>query len=180
MTKLTMLVQSALAAVCLVALGVSPVVAKDAHVGEISGRARVVDGDTLEISSQKIRLAGMDAPESDQVCRDESEKAYRCGREATEALSRIVAGQSLVCRITGTDRYRRLLAQCAISGTADVGLEMVRLGWATIYDGGPALPGYSAAEASARRQKIGLWRGRFERPSAWRRQHLTGLGGHHA
>jgi endonuclease YncB( thermonuclease family) len=175
-----MLFQSAVAVACLFALGVSPVVAKDAHVGEIAGRARVVDGDTLEISSHKIRLAGMDAPESDQVCRDESEKAYRCGHEAAEALGRIVAGQNLVCRVRGTDRYRRLLAQCAVTGTADVGLEMVRLGWATIYDGGPALPGYSAAETSARRQKIGLWRGRFERPSAWRRLHLTGHGGNHA
>jgi endonuclease YncB( thermonuclease family) len=175
-----MLLRTAIAAGCLSALGVSPLVAKDTQIGEISGRARVVDGDTLEISSQKIRLTGMDAPESDQVCRDETERAYRCGREATEALGRIVAGQNLVCRVTGTDRFRRLLAQCAVTGTADVGLEMVRLGWATIYDGGPALPGYSAAEASARRLKIGLWRGRFERPSAWRRQHLTGLGGNHA
>jgi endonuclease YncB( thermonuclease family) len=57
---------------------------------------------------------------------------------------------------------------------------MDRMGWATIYDGGPALPGYSAAEAAARRQKIGLWRGNFERPSVWRRQHLTGFGGAHA
>ena len=180
MTKLAMLLRLAVAAACLSALVVSPSAAKDANVGEISGRARIVDGDTLEIASQKIRLAGMDAPESDQVCRDETEKAYRCGRAASEALGRIVAGQNLICRVTGTDRYRRLLAQCAITGTADVGLEMVRMGWATIYDGGPALPGYSAAEATARRQKIGIWRGRFERPSVWRRQHSIGWGGGHA
>ncbi len=177
MTKLTLFLQATVAAACLFMLGGEPLAAKDVPVSEISGRARVVDGDTLEISSQKIRLAGMDAPENDQVCRDATEKAYRCGREATEALARMVAGKNLLCRVTGADRYRRLLAQCAVTGTADIGLEMVRIGLATIYDGGPALPGYAAAEVGARRQKIGLWRGHFERPSAWRRQHHTGLGG---
>jgi len=180
MTETKLLLRLAVLAACLVLPFAAPSVAKDAYPAEIAGWARIVDGDTLEIDAHKIRLAGMDAPENEQVCRDDADKVYRCGRSATEALGRIVAGQSLVCRITGTDRYRRLLVQCSTPRTADIGLEMVRMGWATIYDGGPALPGYSAAEAAARRQKIGLWRGNFERPSVWRRQHLTGFGGAHA
>jgi len=180
MTEATSLLWLAVVAACLVLPWVAPLAAKDTYPAEVSGRARIVDGDTLEINTHKVRLAGMDAPENDQICRDEQEKVYRCGRSATEALGRLVAGQSLACRVTGTDRYRRLLAQCATPRTPDIGLEMVRTGWATIYDGGSALPGYSAAEAAARRQKIGMWRGNFERPSVWRRQHLTGFGGAHA
>jgi endonuclease YncB( thermonuclease family) len=123
MTETKLLLRLAVLAACLVLPFAAPSVAKDAYPAEIAGWARIVDGDTLEIDAHKIRLAGMDAPENEQVCRDDADKVYRCGRSATEALGRIVAGQSLVCRITGTDRYRRLLVQCSTPRTADIGLE---------------------------------------------------------
>ena len=40
----------------------------DCRAMEIAGTARVVDGDTLEIGAQSIRLHGIDAPEASQTC----------------------------------------------------------------------------------------------------------------
>lgn len=42
------------------------------------GQASVIDGDTLEIHCTRIRIFGIDAPESDQLCRNEESEVYRC------------------------------------------------------------------------------------------------------
>ena len=34
----------------------------------IQGDGRIIDGDTLKIGTERIRLEGIDAPESDQIC----------------------------------------------------------------------------------------------------------------
>lgn len=46
----------------------------------IAGRASVVDGDTIEIHGTRVRLWGVDAPESDQLCRGDDSEDYRCGQ----------------------------------------------------------------------------------------------------
>jgi endonuclease YncB( thermonuclease family) len=155
-------------------------IARERGPATVEGPARIVDGDTLDVGGTRIRLAGMDAPEREQVCRDENATAYRCGDRAADALVRLVAGARVTCRTEGTDRYRRTLATCATAQQADLGLAMIREGWATVYDGGPVPSEYRAAEEAARRRKVGLWRGPFERPSVWRRQHLKGEGIAHA
>ena len=50
---------------------------------DISGTALIVDGDTITISGNKIRLNGIDTPEKDQTCR-RAGVTWRCGYEATE------------------------------------------------------------------------------------------------
>lgn len=154
--------------------------AKDRPSASLEGSARIVDGDTLDIAGTHIRLVGMDAPERSQICRDEKSADYRCGNAAADALARLIGGAKVICRPEGLDRYRRTLAVCGTSRWPDLGLAMIRDGWATVYDGGPASAEYRSAEESARRRKIGLWRGPFERPSAWRRQHLAGGHAAHA
>ena len=52
---------------------------------DINGIARVIDGDTLAISGARIRLHGIDAPESRQLCQKDGQ-SYRCGQQATVAL----------------------------------------------------------------------------------------------
>lgn len=57
------------------------------QAGPIVGRASVIDGDTLEIRGQRIRLWGIDAPEGRQTCIRGSE-TYRCGTDAANRLDR--------------------------------------------------------------------------------------------
>ena len=70
-----------------------------AHAGDIKGIPRVVDGDTLVISKERIRLHGIDSPETRQTCTKDG-KVWNCGRDATAALAiflgwLVVAGQGL-------------------------------------------------------------------------------------
>ena len=53
---------------------------------DITGKARVVDGDTIHIGDTKIRLHGIDAPEAKQECYRVDDSPYRCGEAATDAL----------------------------------------------------------------------------------------------
>jgi endonuclease YncB( thermonuclease family) len=53
---------------------------------DMTGQASIIDGDTLEIHGSRIRLWGVDAPESDQLCRGEDSLQYRCGAKAANEL----------------------------------------------------------------------------------------------
>jgi endonuclease YncB( thermonuclease family) len=59
----------------------------------LAGQASVVDGDTLEIHGTRIRLWGIDAPESSQLCRGEDSLQYRCGAKAANDLDAFIAGR---------------------------------------------------------------------------------------
>ena len=59
-----------------------------AFAGDLVGHASVVDGDTLEIQGTRVRIFGIDAPESDQLCRNDESLRYRCGAKAANELIR--------------------------------------------------------------------------------------------
>jgi endonuclease YncB( thermonuclease family) len=132
------------------------------------GRANVIDGDTIEIQGKRIRLNGIDAPESVQLCRDEHRKLYRCGAAAAKALDNFLAvARPTRCEFVGRDRYGRFVADCYRADGASVAAGLVRSGWALDW------PKYSkgkyANEQNAAKEKhVGLWAGTFVPPWDWR------------
>lgn len=137
----------------------------------VSGPARVIDGDTIEIRGKRIRLHGIDAPESAQTCSDASGQSYSCGRAATQALAAGIGRAQVSCRARDRDRYGRLVAVCHVGG-ADLNAWMVRNGHAMAYR--RYSPDYVRHENAARAARVGIWQGRFVAPWDWRRTHGAG------
>ena len=136
----------------------------------ISGVPRIVDGDTVQIEQTKIRFAGIDAPETDQVCLDAAAQSWACEITARDELIKHSGGQSWACEITGTDQYGRSLGNCFIAGE-DVSAWMVRSGWALSFV--RYSHAYDSEEALARSSHAGLWSGAFIAPWDWRHRNKT-------
>ncbi len=130
--------------------------------GERHGLAHVADGDSVAIAGTRLRLLGIDAPELAQTCRRD-ERGYACGETAKGHLAELIAGRRLDCVWERRDKYGRGLARCR-AGALDLNAAMVRDGWAVAYGG------YEGEEAEARRNRRGLWAGRFEWPEDFRRR----------
>jgi endonuclease YncB( thermonuclease family) len=79
---------------------------------DVTGPARIVDGDTVHIGKTKIRFHGINAPESKQKCTADG-KVWPCGQEATQALVEAISDHPVTCEGDKRDRYKRLLAVCA-------------------------------------------------------------------
>jgi endonuclease YncB( thermonuclease family) len=131
----------------------------------LSGSARVADGDTIEINAQRIRLEGIDAPETDQVCLDAKGQSWTCGITARDRLSSQIAGRIISCTARGEDRYGRMLAICLVGGE-NLNAFMVREGLALDY--AKYSGEYTGEEDTAREQRRGMWAGAFIAPWDWR------------
>lgn len=137
-----------------------------ALASDLTGVASVIDGDTLEIHGIRIRLHGIDAPESSQLCLDADNQAWRCGQRAALALSDHIGRAPISCRKTDTDRYGRTIAVCS-RGTRDLNAWMVQQGWAVAYR--RYSHDYIPHEEAARAAGTGIWSSRFVMPWDWRR-----------
>jgi endonuclease YncB( thermonuclease family) len=133
---------------------------------EISGVASVVDADTLDIHGERIRLVGVDAPESKQQCRDAGGKFYRCGQVAALALDAWLNSNPATCKIEDKDRYGRFLGQCSVRGTS-VQEWLVTNGHAVAYRS--YSQEYIPAEEKAHAAKAGIWAAQFVMPWDWRK-----------
>lgn len=131
----------------------------------IAGTASVIDGDTVEIHGQRLRLHAIDAPESRQTCLRDG-VPWRCGQAAALALAARIGRQPLRCQQTDTDRYQRVVARCHL-GSEDLGGWLVGQGLAMAYR--PYGRDYVAQEAAARAARKGLWASEFTPPWDWRR-----------
>ena len=132
----------------------------------VVGRAAVTDGDTVVIHGTRIRLYGIDAPESAQLCQDAAGKDYRCGQKAALALADRIGEAPISCEPRDTDRYGRTVAVCR-KGAEDLNGWLVEQGLATAYQ--RYSRDYVQAETTARALKRGIWAGTFDPPSDWRR-----------
>lgn len=133
---------------------------------QLVGQAVVIDGDTLEIGGQRIRLLEIDAPESSQTCQLRNGRDWPCGRRAAFALANHIGRSHVTCTFNSTDRYDRVLARCS-SGGADLGAWLIRRGWALPYYGRSSE--YLRAAQLAENDGVGIWAGTFEVPQKWRR-----------
>ncbi|MGO4127411.1 thermonuclease family protein [Inquilinus sp. YAF38] len=134
----------------------------------ITGRASVIDGDTIEIHGQRIRFFGVDAPESRQLCQDENGGQYRCGQRAALALSDFIGQATVRCAERDRDKWRRIVAVCRARGE-DLS------GWMAAQGLGPVADteysrDYVRRTEEAKGARRGIWRGAFEMPWEWRRK----------
>jgi endonuclease YncB( thermonuclease family) len=129
---------SAAGALFVLALGgVYPAVATISGPGAdqpaiIEGPGRVVDGDTLDVGQTRVRLEGIDAPETAQTCRTATGEIWACGKVSAAFLRALVRAKDVACDSTGTDKYRRTLAICFQDGDS-INEAMVRAGMAWAF-----------------------------------------------
>ena len=136
-----------------------------AQAADLTGLPRIVDGDTLAIEATKVRLEGIDAPETDQYCINATGVRWACGIEARDKLVAHVAGREIACTSSGIDAYKRTLATCRLNGE-DLNGWMVQEGWALAYVKYSSV--YVGTEEDARTHQRGLWQGAFIAPWDWR------------
>jgi endonuclease YncB( thermonuclease family) len=137
----------------------------------ISGTAQVVDGDTLDIRTTRVRLFGIDAPESAQRCTDSRGRTWACGHFAQQALERLITGQAVTCQGRGLDDYGRLLAVCSTS-RGEINSDLVHEGhaWAFVRYS----DAYVRIEIEAKAARRGVFATKNEPPWEFRAKRWEG------
>ena len=137
----------------------------------ITGIARVIDGDTLDIGGTRIRLALVDAPERDQTC-DLAGKPMPCGAAARHLLQTLAEGRRATCLPGPTLSYGRIVGMCQVQGR-NLSLALLDAGAGALMQHYlPEWPDQAkamqAAETAAHAARIGIWGMRAETPAAFR------------
>ena len=134
--------------------------------GTITGEARIIDGDTLQIEKKRIRLHGIDTPEMHQFCTFNNQE-WPCGERAKETLMALIGSHQVHCDKRDMDRYGRIVAVCFANGI-NLNSSLVAGGWALAYR--RYSRDYVDEEKEARKNRRGIWRGSFISPWEWRHQ----------
>ena len=122
----------------------------------LKGRVvKISDGDTFTLlvngnEQVRVRIDGIDAPE----------KGQSYGNRAKEYLSSLIWGEDISVYVTKRDRYGRSIGKVSTPRIEDVGLEMIKAGYAWQYRDYNNDKSYTSSENSARKQLKGLWQDR--------------------
>ena len=137
-----------------------------AQAADITGTAKVREGDTVVIGTSRIRLGGIDAPSVDQLCLNSKGERWTCGAAARDELIKHADNKNWTCHTNqAADRRGRIVARCEVDGE-DIQKWMVKSGWALSYV--RFSHDYDADEKAARDAKAGMWQGAFIAPWDWR------------
>ena len=132
----------------------------------IKGKARIIDGDTIRIEKNKIRLYGIDAPEINQTCTI-NKIIWGCGIKSSQALISMISEKDVQCEIMDIDRYKRFVAKCFVKNI-NLNQYMVQNGWALAYR--YYSDDFINDEEIAEKNKAGIWQGKFQDPYLFRKQ----------
>jgi endonuclease YncB( thermonuclease family) len=136
-----------------------------AAAADITGVPKIRDGDQVTIGSTHIRLGGVDAPSTDQLCLNPNGERWTCGVAARDELIKHAGNRSWTCHARFTDRRGRSVARCEVGGE-DIQKWLVANGWALAYI--RRSHDYEADEKAAREARAGMWKGAFIAPWDWR------------
>ena len=145
--------------------------------GSVAGTARVIDGNTISIRQQRVRIAAIDACDMQQSGLL-NRKTWPCGLVARSYLRKMIDGKHVFCRTVDVDRYKHTVGQCYLQNN-DIGLAMLRAGQAAAMlrflprNHGIDLAEYGYAENGARERLLGIWSADAESPHLYRRAHAS-------
>ncbi len=141
-----------------------------------TGTPHIIDADTLSIDKKKIRLKGVDAPEKNQECQKpyleilifSFYRKYNCGENSTKALKKFLNNQKITCIVEDKlDFFGRYLGTC-FKHKQNINAWLVRNGHALAFR--KYSNKYVNDELQARKQNLGLWKGKFDKPWNWRKK----------
>lgn len=132
---------------------------------KISGSATVIHAHIFYIGGRYIRLFGVDAPDTDQVCSNSTGSSYNCGEEAASWVRNWIDQNPIDCYILKVNPNGQDLATC-IWGEYDIGAALVGAGWGIANANETSI--YKPYEAKAQSESSGLWQGSFYSPEDWR------------
>ncbi len=135
-----------------------------------SGIAKVVDGDSIKVDGNSVRLFELDAPEYKQTCFDASEIEYNCGQMSRNFLVKLADQKQVTCYYEQKDIYNRFLGKCFI-GKISINEEIVKNGMGIIYDYKASSQKMDDLEQEAKINKRGVWQGAFQLPKEYRKSH---------
>lgn len=136
----------------------------------IRGKACIIDGDSIEINGQRLRLAGIDAPEYNQFFTHHG-RVHHIGAKARKALSDLIGNRPVSCKVLGQDSYKRQVVICYNHKGQDVGHSLVLMGLAEVYAYRTRSRAnrYRFAQFRAQFARRGLWATSGNSPQEWRK-----------